>query len=106
MNTYDAIYENGTLHLAAPLPLPNSTPVKVTIDVPQNEPNASPRGSLDRVYAALEGGGHTGELDLAAKADVAHGGVASDPDGIYEILNRRYKSGHTDTAARNNEHQP
>ena len=25
---------------------------------------------------------------------------------IYEILGRRYKSGHTDTAARHNEHQP
>ena len=25
---------------------------------------------------------------------------------IYEILGRRYSSGHTDTAARHNEHQP
>ena len=27
-------------------------------------------------------------------------------DAIYEILDRRYNSGHTDTAARHNEHQP
>ena len=27
-------------------------------------------------------------------------------DAIYEVLGRRYKSGHTDTAARHNEHQP
>jgi predicted DNA-binding antitoxin AbrB/MazE fold protein len=25
---------------------------------------------------------------------------------VYEILGRRYSSGHTDTAARHNEHQP
>ncbi len=27
-------------------------------------------------------------------------------DAIYEVLGRRYPSGHTDTAARHNEHQP
>jgi predicted DNA-binding antitoxin AbrB/MazE fold protein len=27
-------------------------------------------------------------------------------DEIYEVLDRRYNSGHTDTAARHNEHQP
>ncbi len=27
-------------------------------------------------------------------------------DAIYEILGRRHASGHTDTAARHNEHQP
>ena len=27
-------------------------------------------------------------------------------DAIYEILGRRYSSGHTDTARRHNEHQP
>jgi predicted DNA-binding antitoxin AbrB/MazE fold protein len=29
-----------------------------------------------------------------------------DMDGIYEILDRRFSSGFTDTAARHNEHQP
>jgi predicted DNA-binding antitoxin AbrB/MazE fold protein len=32
--------------------------------------------------------------------------VQSESDDIYEILDRRYNSGHTDTAARHNEHQP
>jgi predicted DNA-binding antitoxin AbrB/MazE fold protein len=27
-------------------------------------------------------------------------------DRVYEILSRRYSSGHTDTAERHNEHQP
>ncbi len=27
-------------------------------------------------------------------------------DAVYEILGRRYQSGHADTAARHNEHQP
>jgi predicted DNA-binding antitoxin AbrB/MazE fold protein len=27
-------------------------------------------------------------------------------DDVYEILGRRYNSGHADTAARHNEHQP
>jgi predicted DNA-binding antitoxin AbrB/MazE fold protein len=29
-----------------------------------------------------------------------------DMDAIYEILDARYESGHTNTAARHNEHQP
>lgn len=31
---------------------------------------------------------------------------AAELDAVYEVLGRRYKSGHTDTAARHNEHQP
>lgn len=31
---------------------------------------------------------------------------ADDMEAIYEILDRRYSSGFTDTAARHNEHQP
>ena len=27
-------------------------------------------------------------------------------DAVYEVLGRRYSSGHTDTAERHNEHQP
>ncbi|MEM9353680.1 MAG: antitoxin family protein [Planctomycetota bacterium] len=30
----------------------------------------------------------------------------SNSDALYEILDRRFNSGHTDTAARHNEHQP
>lgn len=36
--TVEAIYQNGTLRLAAALPLPNNTPVRVTIQT------ASPAG--------------------------------------------------------------
>jgi predicted DNA-binding antitoxin AbrB/MazE fold protein len=32
--------------------------------------------------------------------------IDQDLDAIYEILDRRYNSGFTDTAARHNEHQP
>ncbi len=32
--------------------------------------------------------------------------AADDMDAIYKILSERYESGHTDTAARHNEHQP
>lgn len=32
--------------------------------------------------------------------------MGDDMQGIYEILDRRYSSGFTDTAARHNEHQP
>ncbi|MBI3821338.1 MAG: antitoxin family protein [Planctomycetes bacterium] len=54
-------------------------------------------------------------LDLPAHAQVrvtvellADGKQAASPgmDKIYEILSRRYASGHTDTAERHNEHQP
>jgi hypothetical protein len=34
------------------------------------------------------------------------GRIGTNSDEIYEILERRYNSGHTDTAARHNEHQP
>jgi predicted DNA-binding antitoxin AbrB/MazE fold protein len=34
------------------------------------------------------------------------GSIGSNSDDIYEILDRRYNSGHSDTAARHNEHQP
>jgi predicted DNA-binding antitoxin AbrB/MazE fold protein len=40
---------------------------------------------------------------------IVNGGLPDSDDGmdeIYEILDRRFNSGHTDTAARHNEHQP
>jgi predicted DNA-binding antitoxin AbrB/MazE fold protein len=37
---------------------------------------------------------------------VVNGEMSDDMEPIYEILDRRYNSGHTDTAARHNEHQP
>jgi hypothetical protein len=65
MNTYDAIYDNGTLRLPGPLPLPNSTPVRVTIDVPA----AQTAESVDAVYAVLDRRRETGISDLAARID-------------------------------------
>ena len=37
---------------------------------------------------------------------VATDEAGDDMDEIYEVLSRRYNSGHTDTAERHNEHQP
>lgn len=69
MEPLDAIYENSTLHLSAPLPLANSTPVKVTIDVPPIESNSASGGSLEAVYAVLDRRRDTGVTDLAARID-------------------------------------
>jgi hypothetical protein len=73
MNTYDAIYDNGMLRLPGPLPLPNSTTVRVTIDIPQellstpDSPKGAPTGSLERIYELLSQGADTGIPDLAAR---------------------------------------
>jgi predicted DNA-binding antitoxin AbrB/MazE fold protein len=48
--TVAAIYENGILRLLAPLPLPENTPVEVTVDVPSNLGKEDPR---QRIRAAL-----------------------------------------------------
>jgi hypothetical protein len=69
MNTYDAIYDNGTLRLPGPLPLPNSTPVRVTIDIPATQPTAPAAESVDAVYAVLDRRRETGISDLAARID-------------------------------------
>ena len=40
---------------------------------------------------------------------ISEAGQSSVDEGlarIYDVLGRRYRSGHTDTAARHNEHQP
>jgi hypothetical protein len=69
MNTYDAIYDNGTLRLPGPLPLPNSTPVRVTIDIPTTQSTAQTAESVDAVYAVLDRRRETGISDLAARID-------------------------------------
>ncbi|MCA9235222.1 MAG: hypothetical protein KDA44_07110 [Planctomycetales bacterium] len=67
MEALDAIYmKDGTLRLATPLELPDSTPVKVTIDV-QTADGA--QSSLDAVYQALDQRCETGIADLAARHD-------------------------------------
>jgi predicted DNA-binding antitoxin AbrB/MazE fold protein len=43
---------------------------------------------------------------IPATADSVPADIGTDSDEIYEILNRRYRSGHTDTAARVDELDP
>jgi predicted DNA-binding antitoxin AbrB/MazE fold protein len=74
--TVHAIYENGVFRSLEPVDLPEHTPVEF-------EPRILAEAAPSRPPSMSEG---------LAK--------------IYEILGRRYSSGHTDTAARHNEHQP
>jgi hypothetical protein len=74
MQSYNAIYNNGTIHLPEPLPLPNNTPIKVIVDVSQamspstlDAPPRAPAGSLERIYELLSQGAETGIPDLAAR---------------------------------------
>jgi predicted DNA-binding antitoxin AbrB/MazE fold protein len=49
------------------------------------------------------------EVQVIAADEAEPSGEATNSEGmdeIYEILSRRYKSGHHDTAERHNEHQP
>jgi predicted DNA-binding antitoxin AbrB/MazE fold protein len=75
-STVHAIYENGVFRPVGPVDLPERTPVEF-------EP---------RVLA---------EVQQAPQPPMSEG-LAK----VYEILGRRYNSGHADTAARHDEHQP
>ena len=75
-STVHAIYEHGVFRPVEPVNLPDNTPVEF-------EP---------RVLAEA----------LQSSAPPMSEGLAK----IYEILGRRYRSGHMDTAARHNEYQP
>lgn len=74
--TIHAIYADGVFRPVDPVDLPEHTPVE--FEVRLNEP--------------------TNSSDPAPMSP----GLAE----IYEILGRRYSSGHGDTAARHDEHQP
>jgi predicted DNA-binding antitoxin AbrB/MazE fold protein len=76
LKTIHAIYENGVFRPIEAIDLPELTTVEFEPRV-VNEPATSDPGHMSE-------------------------GLAK----IYEILGRRYSSGHTDTAARHNEHQP
>ncbi len=52
--TVSAIYEDGVLRLLAPLPLPEHTPVEVTVTMPSESVEDDPR---ERVRAALVAAG-------------------------------------------------
>jgi len=75
-STVHAIYEKGVFRPLQPVGLPDNTPVEFEPRVLAEPPDAPPPSMSD--------------------------GLAK----VYEILGRRYSSGHTDTAARHNEHQP
>ena len=74
--TLQAVYENGVFRPVEPVDLPEHTRVEF-------EP---------RVLA---------ESPQAIESSMSEG-----LGKVYEILGRRYNSGHSDTAARHNEHQP
>ncbi len=76
METIQGIYENGVVRPLEPLVLPESTPVSILV------PSAPAQGKIPAIESR-EG-----------------------MDAIYEILSRRFNSGHHDTAERHNEHQP
>ena len=79
MNTIHAVYENGVFRPTKPVNLPENIEVEF-------EPRI------------VEGDGVIDHQDLAT----------SDPGlaRIYDILSQKHRSGHSDTAARHNEHQP
>ena len=75
-STVHAIYEKGVFRPLQPVGLPDNTPVEFEPRV-LTEPPGTPPAAMSE-------------------------GLAK----VYEILGRRYSSGHTDTAARHSEHQP
>jgi predicted DNA-binding antitoxin AbrB/MazE fold protein len=77
MKTIQAVYEKGVFRPTEPVDLPDGTPVQVQ----------APDEVVD-VRALVPPGTDEGLIR------------------VYEILARRYKSGHHDTAERHNEHQP
>lgn len=74
--TVHAVFENGVFRPVEPVDLPERTPVEFEPRVVAEAPEVPPP-----------------EMSEGLRK-------------VYEILGRRYSSGHTDTAARHNEHQP
>ena len=78
MDTVPAIYENGLFRPIGPVDLDEGTRVRVVVaDATEANDDAEPTPA--QVEARMK---------------------------VYEILSRRYNSGHHDTAERHNEHQP
>jgi predicted DNA-binding antitoxin AbrB/MazE fold protein len=78
MGTITAVFENGVFRPTVPVDLPEGTTVLVHPDTPSHA-ESDPAPTPDQIAARKR---------------------------VYEILSRRYKSGHHDTAERHNEHQP
>ncbi len=84
MSTITAIYENGVFRPTGPVDLPEGTAVLIEI-----EPVSPPSADVSiNVRSLVPAGTDEGSIR------------------IYEILGRRFDSGHHDTAERHNEHQP
>lgn len=79
MNAIPAVYENGLFRPIGPVELDEGTRVRVVVAdaTGANEDDAEPTPA---------------QIEARRK--------------VYEILSRRYDSGHNDTAERHNEHQP
>ncbi len=78
MATITAIYENGVFRPTEPVDLPEGSTVRFEPEtVSPTVPEAVPTAAQDEARQR-----------------------------VYEILSRRYDSGHHDTAERHNEHQP
>jgi predicted DNA-binding antitoxin AbrB/MazE fold protein len=76
MNPIHAIYENGVFRPTTPVDLPEGCEVTIL-----------PGDSV---------------LGTGRPLEPEEKGL----DDIYEVMSRRYRSGHADTAERHNEHQP
>jgi predicted DNA-binding antitoxin AbrB/MazE fold protein len=76
MVTIHAVFQNGVFRPVDPVDLPDNTPVAFEPRILADAPEASPPSLSE--------------------------GLAK----VYEVLGKRFASGHTDTAARHNEHQP
>jgi len=82
MSTITAIYENGVFRPTGPVDLPEGTAVLI-----EPVPTTAADGPIN-VRALVPPGTDEGLIR------------------VYEILARRFDSGHRDTAERHNEHQP
>ena len=80
MNAIPAVYENGLFRPIDPVRLAEGTRVSVVVQ-PAGNPPAEPE-----------------QEPTPAQVEARR--------QVYEILSRRYSSGHHDTAERHNEHQP
>lgn len=79
MNTISAIFENGVFRPVDPVELTEGTRVQIVVPESRDSENIEPEPTAAQIEARRR---------------------------VYEILSRRFDSGHRDTAERHNEHQP
>jgi hypothetical protein len=86
METIRGIVDHDTIRLVTPLALPQGSEIEF-----------EPRVVVSTAPESTQG---------AAPTPLDPDSIGTDSDEVYEILNRRYRSGHTDTAARVDELDP